>query len=246
MVARPLRDYDQDESQRRRFLTRLFDETATHYDQIIDLMSLGSGAWYRRDALRRAGLTRGMKVLDVAVGTGAVARAAASIVGPSGRVVGLDPSTGMLREAKKRVPIPLTQAVAEWLPFRDGVFDFLSMGYAIRHVSDLGHTLGEYFRVLRGGGTLLILDFARPRSRVGHGLGRLYLDDIVPWMSRVCSGSQEAKRLVHYCWDSLENLVPPATITNSMTACGFDDARGAARFGLLSEYVGHKPSARST
>ena len=76
--------------------------------------------------------------------------------------------------------------------------------------------------------------------------GRLYLDDIVPWMSRVCSGSQEAKRLVHYCWDSLENLVPPATITSSMMACGFDDARGVARFGLLSEYVGHKPSARST
>lgn len=229
-----------------RLLAHLFDEAASHYDQIINLMSLGSGAWYRRDALRRAGLTRGMTVLDVAVGTGAVARAAASIVGPAGRVVGLDPSTGMLREAKKRVPIPLTQAVAEWLPFRDGVFDFLSMGYAIRHVSDLSHTFGEYFRVLRGGGTLLILDFARPRSRVGHGLGRFYLDDIVPWMSRVCSGSKEAELLAHYCWDSVEDLVPPATLTSSLIACGFEDARGVARFGLLSEYVGHKPSARST
>lgn len=236
-----LPDYYQDETQRQRFLTRIFDDTASHYDRIIGLMSFGSGARYRRWALRRAGLKRGMKVLDVAVGTGAVAGAAASIVGPLGAVVGLDPSTGMLGQASKKLRIALIQGVAERLPFRDGVFDLLSMGYALRHVADLRHTFGEYSRVLRPGGILLILDFARPRSRVGLGLGGFYLGRAVPWMARLSSGSKEAQLLVRYCWDTLENLVPPETILAAITGCGFEDAKGASRFGLLSEYVARKP-----
>jgi len=236
-----LTDYYRDETQRRRFLTRIFDDTASHYDRISGLMSFGSGAWYRRSALRRAGLKRGMKVLDVAVGTGAVACAAARIVGPLGAVMGLDPSRGMLGQASNKLRIALVQGVAERLPFRDGVFDFLSMGYALRHVADLRHTFGEYFRVLRPGGTLLILDFARPRSRVGLGLGHFYLGRAVPLMARLSSGSKEAELLTHYCWDTLENFVPPETILAAITSCGFEDAKRAGWFGLLSEYVARRP-----
>ncbi len=237
-----LTDYYRDEAQHRRFVTRLFDDTASHYDRIAGLMSLGWGAWYRRDALRRAGLTEAMKVLDVAVGTGAVACAAVSLVGPSGGVVGVDPSTGMLARARRKLSIPLVQGVAEWLPFRAGVFDALTMGYALRHVSDLRRTFAEYFRVLRPEGTLLVLDFARSRSRVGQRLARFYLKGVVSWMSRLGSGSKEAQLLVHYCWDTLETLVPAETILAAMSDCGFEDTRGARRYGLLSEYVGRKPS----
>ena len=236
-----LREYYQDETQRRRFLTQIFDDTASHYDRIAGLMSLGSGAWYRRFALRRAGLTKGMKVLDVAVGTGAVASAAAGIVRPSGAVTGLDPSAGMLGQARRKLRISLIQGVAERLPFRDGAFDFLSMGYAVRHVVDLRHTFGEYFRVLRPGGVLLILDFARPRSRVGLGLGRFYLGRAVPWMARLSSGSKEAQILTHYCWDTLETLVSRETILAAIASNGFEDAKGRSWFGLLSEYVARKP-----
>lgn len=237
-----LTDYYRDEAQHRRFVTRLFDDTAFHYDRISGLMSLGWGAWYRRDALRRAGLTEGMKVLDVAVGTGAVARAAVGLVGPSGGVVGVDPSTGMLARARRKLRVPLVQGVAEWLPFRDGVFDALTMGYALRHVSDLRHTFAEYHRVLRPGGTLLALDFARPRSWVGRCLARFYLNGVVSWISRLSSGSKETQLLVHYCWDTLETLVPSATILAAMGDGGFEDTRAARRYGLLSEYVGRKPS----
>mgnify|MGYP001604339019 FL=1 len=236
-----LTDYYEDEGSHHPYLTRIFDKTASHYDGIVGFMSFGSGAWYRRHALRRAGLVEGMKVLDVAVGTGAVARAAVGIVGPSGSIVGLDPSRGMLAQASKALRIPLIQGIAEELPCRAAAFDFLSMGYALRHVSELRQTFGEFFRVLRPGGTLLIVDFARPRSRVGLAMGRFYLNRAVPWMARLGSGSQEAQLLVRYCWDTVENLVPTETILETVTDCGFQEARHATRFGVLSEYVARRP-----
>ncbi len=236
-----LTDYYADEGSHQSYLTRIFDETAPLYDRIIGSMSFGSGAWYRRHALRRAGLVRGMKVLDVAVGTGAVARAAVGIAGPSGIVVGLDPSRGMLAQASKALRIPLIMGIAQELPCRAAAFDFVSMGYALRHVSELRQTLREFFRVLRPGGTMLLLDFAPPRSRVGLSLGRFYLNRVVPWMARLGPGSQQAQLLVRYCWDTVENLVVAETILDAVTDCGFREARQATRFGVLSEYLARRP-----
>ena len=99
----------------------------------------------------------------------------------------------------------------------------------------------EHFRVLRRGGTLLIVDFTRPRSRVGLALGRFYLGGVVAWMARWSSRSTEAQRLVRYCWDTLEHLVTPETILAAMTSCGFVNVRRVVWFGLLSEYIGRKP-----
>lgn len=234
-----LTDYYADEGSHQPYLTRIFDETAPLYDRIIGFMSFGSGAWYRRHALRRAGLVEGMKVLDVAVGTGAVARAAVGIVGRSGCVVGLDPSRGMLAQARKALRIPLIRGIAEELPCRAAAFDFLSMGYALRHVSELRHTFGEFFRVLKPGGTLVILDFARPRSRMGLAMGRFYLNRVVPRIASLGSGRQ-AQILVRYCWDTVENLVSPETILDAITDCGFRATRHIW-FGVLSEYVARRP-----
>lgn len=95
--------YARDED-RRTFVIGLFDATAAHYDYLCRAMSLGSGQWYRRQALARLGLCRGMRLLDVATGTGPVNRAAAGILGDPRAVVGLDPSAGMLREARTSSP----------------------------------------------------------------------------------------------------------------------------------------------
>ncbi len=233
-----LADHHRDESGRRRFLTKLFDATAHDYDRLTGFLSFGSGVPYRRDALRRAGLCQGMKVLDVAVGTGAVARGAIGIVGPAGCVVGLDPSAGMLREARRKLGLPLVQGEAERLPFQDGAFDFVSMGYALRHVPDLHQLFSEYFRVLRPGGILLLLEFARGRSRLARGIGRLYLGYAAPWLSRIRCRSKAAQLLMGYCWQTVEQLVPPEAIVEAMARCGFEGIRNTQRFGLLSEYLG--------
>src|SRR5689334_15006376 len=92
----PLGRYYATPDAKRKFVGAIFDQTAGEYDRIERMMAFGSGPWYRRQALRRAGLAPGMKCLDVAVGTGLVGREAVGIVGAGGEVVGLDPSTGML------------------------------------------------------------------------------------------------------------------------------------------------------
>src|SRR5262249_27965631 len=147
---------------RQPFVTALFDRTARHYDRIGRLIAFGKGPLYRRQALERAGLRAGMRLLDVATGTGQGARSAASIVQVAGAVVGLDPSRGMLDEARKTGAGPLVQAEAGALPFRSNAFDMLSMGFALRHVADLDGAFQEYRRVLKPGGRVLLLELSRP------------------------------------------------------------------------------------
>ena len=100
-------------------------------------MSFGTDRAYRRRSLKLAGLKPGMRVLDVATGTGLVAQAALSVGIRRADLVGLDPSPGMLAENGKRNGIQLIQGLGERLPIRDATFDFIVMGYALRHVEDL-------------------------------------------------------------------------------------------------------------
>ncbi len=110
------------------FVRELFNKTAPQYDRINQLFLFNSGAWYRGRALRRAGLGPGMRVLDLATGTGLVAREAAAITGGAANVIGLDMSEGMLAEARRRLDNPLVQGGMEHLPLADESVDFISMG----------------------------------------------------------------------------------------------------------------------
>ena len=170
-----------------------------------------------------------------------VARAATRILRDPGAVIGLDPSRGMLEQARRTVTAPLVQARGEALPFPDARFDALSMGYALRHVSDLHAAFREYHRVLRPGGRVLILEISRPASRIGLGLARLYLKRLVPFITRVGTGSADAQRLMDYYWDTIEHCVPPEAILDAMRRSGFEATR-RVQGGLLSEYVGTKGS----
>ncbi len=201
-------------------------------------MSLGSGVAYRRDALRRAGVVSGMRVLDVCSGSCQVARAAEEIVGENGWVCGLDASLGMLREGRQFVSAPLAQAFVERLPIDSGVFDAVTMGYALRHVSDLEMTFREYFRVLRPGGRLLVLEFTKPRSTLMFHLSRLYLRRIVPALARL--RGRNARTLMEYFWDTIENCVPPETIIEAMRASGFKEITRSGQIQLFSEYLALK------
>jgi demethylmenaquinone methyltransferase/2-methoxy-6-polyprenyl-1,4-benzoquinol methylase len=238
----PLEKYYPGEPQRRGFVTGLFDRTAPHYDWINGVMSLGSGLRYRRDALRRAGLTPGDRVLDVAIGTGLVARAALDLLGDGGRVTGVDLSMGMLAEAHKTLPITLVQGVAERLPLDDSCVDFLTMGYALRHVADLESTFREYLRVLRPGGSLLILELTRPAAgSPAYRLTRFYFHTVVPLLARLGRGGSDAQTLMEYFWDTVDNCVPPATILAALADSGFTSPKQGVVHRIFSEYVAVKP-----
>jgi demethylmenaquinone methyltransferase/2-methoxy-6-polyprenyl-1,4-benzoquinol methylase len=235
----PIAGYYERAEQKRPFVRQIFDEAAGDYDRVERMMALGSGRWYRGKALRRAGLAPGMRVLDVATGTGLVAREAAAIAGDPRLVLGVDPSPGMLGEAARLVPdVRLTLGTAEALPVADASADFLSMGYALRHVSDLGVTFREFARVLRPGGRLCVLEISRPDGRVRMAALRLYMRWVVPSLSRLASkGAAASHRLWAYYWDTIEQCVPPARILDAMQAAGFRDVERRVELGIFSEYT---------
>jgi len=227
---------------RQSFVGALFDGAARHYNRIGRMLDFGSGPWYRRDALRRAGLRPGMRLLDVAVGTGLVARGAVDILGKPGGVIGVDPSRGMLQEARKALSGPLVQGRAEALPFRSGRFDMLSMGFALRHVPDLEAAFQEYRRVLRPGGRLLLLEVSRPPSPVSRWLIRVHFQHVLPLMARLGTRSEPAQLLMKYYWDTIDRCVPPEAILEILRRRGFVDVDRLVFFGFLNEYVAAKPA----
>lgn len=231
-----LPSYYGSKAERRPFVDRLFNEGAPHYERITRWMSFGTGDAYRRDALARAGLRPGMRVLDVATGTGVTARGALLLVGPSGQVVGLDPSAGMLHQAGRIPGLQRLRGFAEALPCADRSVDFLSMGYALRHVADLAATFAEYHRVLRPGGRLLLLEIVRPASPVHRALVRLYLKSLVPWLAALGAKGRGARTMMEYFWDTIDACVPAEVILGALEEVGFHDIRRELKWGFLAEY----------
>lgn len=236
-----------DDALRPRYVRNLFDEAASEYDGTAALLAFGSGPWYRQHTLRLAGLRPGMAVLDVAAGTGQVTRAAARIVGEAGMVYAVEPSAGMLREARRVLPprVMLVQGEAEALPLPNGTVDFVSMGYAVRHVSDLIAAFSEYRRVLRSGGTVVIMEIGPARGRVTRAALGFWISRAVPAMHAMFGRGKgryrRAVALMGYYRDTLDTCVAPPVIENALRRAGFADVRCNVSLNLFREYTGRAP-----
>ncbi len=238
----PLAEYYQTEKQRGELLAAQFDEVAQDYDWISQALSFGSGKHYRQQALKRTGLSKGHAILDVACGPGTVSTCAQQIVGETGRVVALDPSHGMITQAKKQGIKSVLQGKAEDLPFSDSMFNFISMGYALRHVSDLTLTFKEYLRVLKPGGKVLLLEISRPDSSPHYHISRFFLKRVIPWLSYMRTKNPRARTLMRYYWDTIESCVPPQAILQALKDSGFTQGQEFTLFGgLIRDYSGLKP-----
>lgn len=230
--------YYQRADDRAPFLQDLFDGAAGYYDRLCGVMSFGSGQWYRGWVLRRAGLRPGMRLLDVATGTGLVARAAAAVVRDPHAVVGVDPSAGMLREARRSFAGPLAQGRIEALPFRDSLFDVVSIGYALRHAADLEVAFRECLRVLKPGGRLVVLEISRPPWPAMQAAIRVYLTRILPAVLRTA----HARLLMQYYWETIDACVPPEVIMEVLRRSGFGHVHRTVWGGVQSEYVATRPT----
>jgi demethylmenaquinone methyltransferase/2-methoxy-6-polyprenyl-1,4-benzoquinol methylase len=222
------------------FVRGLFNDTAPYYDTVNRIFSLGSGGWYRRRCLLRAGLKPGQTVLDVAIGTGLIAEEALPIVGAEGAVIGLDLSDAMLAEARRKLDIPLIQGTAESLPLADETVDFIVMGYAIRHIPDLQACFGEFRRVLKRGGTLLLLEVSSPTRAVFKTTLAQYLGRGVPRLSQWVTRQPKVRSLMNYHWETMESCVAPSVILDAMARAGIAHPMCESWFDLFRSYAGRK------
>jgi len=240
----PQTDYYNSERERAGFVRRMFDSTAADYDRMERILGFGSGPWYRGQALERAGLRPGMRIVDVGVGTGLVAREAVRIVGDPKLVVGVDPSPGMMASARLPQGVSLLEGTAEAIPFPDASFDFLSMGYALRHIGDLSLAFREFHRVMKPGARLCLLEITRPEKGIRGALIKAYIKSVVPVLARIVGSAKGTSQLWRYHWDTIEACVPPERVLATLEAAGFAGVHRhieSRALSMLAEYQAIRP-----
>ena len=174
-----------------RLVSDVFTSVASRYDLMNDLLSLGSHRLMKRMLVEMSGARPGHQVLDLAGGTGDLARLLAPVVTPAGRVVLADMNPAMLAIGQDRMldsglaQVQCCRARAEALPFADGLFDSAAIGFGLRNFTAKHAALRELKRVLKPGGALLVLEFAKPTN---------------PWLDAAYRGFQSA-------WPALGKLV---------------------------------------
>jgi demethylmenaquinone methyltransferase / 2-methoxy-6-polyprenyl-1,4-benzoquinol methylase len=238
----PLEAYYASERDRSAWVRGIFDRTAADYDRLERILGLGTGSWYRERSLRQAGLAPRMSVIDVGTGTGLLAAAAVRIVADPLLVTGVDPSPGMIGHARVPTGVRLLAGSAESIPAADGSADFLCLGYALRHISDLTAAFAEFHRVLRPGGRLCLLEITRPSGTLTRAFLKAWLDGVVPAIAAVVA-RRESAQLMHYYWDTIDACAPPATILAALVTAGFGGAERQVELGIFSAYRARKPAA---
>jgi demethylmenaquinone methyltransferase/2-methoxy-6-polyprenyl-1,4-benzoquinol methylase len=141
----------------------------------------------------------------------------------------------MLAESRKQLSCEHIQAGAEAMPVPDAAFDFLTMGFALRHVDDLAGAFAEYRRVLKPGGKALILELTLPESRVARFFLKLYFKYTLPSIIRVFRGKRAADMMWYY-WDTMEHVVAPEAVVQALRNAGFAKVERRVSIGLFSEY----------
>lgn len=202
---------------------RLFDGVAPRYDVPADVLSFGQYRRWRRALVRRLRLASGTLVLDVATGTGAIARDIARRYGC--RVVGIDQSRQMLAAARRR-SVRLVGGQAESLPFPDEAFDGVVFSYLLRYVDDPPATVRELARILRPGGVIGSVEFGAPQRPVVHTLWRAYAFGVFPRLARVVSpGWHEVGTFLPRSIVEWSERMPPARQAQLWRAAGIESVR---------------------
>jgi demethylmenaquinone methyltransferase / 2-methoxy-6-polyprenyl-1,4-benzoquinol methylase len=211
-----------DEGEKAQRVKGVFDSVASKYDVMNDLMSMGMHRAWKAYTVAVANLREGDKVLDIAGGTGDLAKAFARRVGPSGQVVHTDINEAMLRTGRDRLlddglALPTSICDAEQLPFRSGSFDLVSVAFGLRNMTHKEQALAEMARVLREGGRLLVLEFSKVAAPLQKPYD-WYSFKVLPKLGQWVAGDADSYR---YLAESIRMHPDQATLKSMMKAAGF-------------------------
>ena len=231
-----------DDADKARRVRGVFDSVASRYDIMNDVLSMGLHRAWKAYAVAVAAVQPGMQVLDIAGGTGDLARAFAQRVGPAGRVVLTDINEAMLRTGRDRLldeglVLPTAACDAEHLPFADGSFDLVSVAFGLRNMTHKEAALAEMGRVLRPGGRLLVLEFSTPAPPLKKPY-EWYSFSFMPMMGKLIAGDADSYR---YLAESIRMHPDQATLKTMMQTTGFAhvDVHNLAG-GIVALHVGVK------
>jgi len=223
----------------------MFDRISGFYDVMNSLMTAGLHHSWRRRAADLAQVGPGDRVLDVATGTGDLALELSRRVGPEGAVVGSDFAEEMLARARVKAPAAAAPITFEWgnaleLPYADGEFAAVTVGFGARNFSDLDRGLRELTRVVRPGGRVVVLEITTPTKAPLSTFYRLWFDQLVPLIGRV-AGDPDA---YSYLPNSVRRFPPPHALAAKMDACGLDVRYVLTAGGIIALHAGtRRPEA---
>ena len=228
-----------------RAVDRVFERIAETYDRMNDFISLGTHRIAKRMMIKASGVRPGDRVLDLAGGSGDMSIRFGAITGGDGLVVLADRNRAMMKVAERRLTSSAdcmscvcVGADAHRLPFADGVFDCVAISFGVRNFTDIPGGLGAVRRVMKSGGTVIILDFSQPRNRVLRYAFRQYLSGVVPPAARILSGNEESYR---YLAASVRAHPDQETLLGMMEGAGFHGCRCRSIMnGILALHSGRK------
>ncbi len=205
----------------------VFDSVAAKYDVMNDLMSFGVHRLWKRYTIEQSATRPGHRVLDIAGGTGDLAKQFATRVGSKGQVILADINAAMLNVGRDRLiddgvvgNVDYCQANAETLPFESNSFDCVSIAFGLRNVTDKSAALESMLRVLRPGGRLLILEFSKPVLPLLSRAYDAYSFSALPMMGKLVANDADSYR---YLAESIRMHPDQAALADMMRAVGFED-----------------------
>lgn len=218
------------------YVRSAFARIASRYVLANHVLSLGIDLRWRRIVASEVKACAPARVLDMATGSGDLAAAIAKAC-PQAEIIGGDFCLPMLAEAKLRGVPRLIAADGMRLPFADGVFDVVTIGFGLRNMASWPDASRELARVLRPGGCLVVLDFSLPRGWL-RGPYRYYLHKVLPRLAGLLTGERAA---YEYLGGSIERFPSGPAMEAMLTGNGFANARTRPlSFGIASVYVARK------
>lgn len=243
MEDKVVKPYNTEQSSKKEEVAEMFNNISKNYDFLNHFLSMGIDKLWRKKAVNQLKEINPNRILDIATGTGDFAIASLKL--KPEEIVGVDISSGMLEVGKQKMIkkgvddiISMKLGDSENLPFEDGYFDALTVGFGVRNYENLEKGLSEMLRILRPGGKAIILEFSKPKNFPIKQLFGFYSKTLIPFFGATIS---KDKRAYSYLPESVEAFPEGDAFMSIMEQVGYREVKGIpVSGGIATIYIGYK------